>query len=74
MSGSNPSHAVHNERLKLRANALDRASTAFLAIGVLTPSISADAVSQPFVRLIAFACLAVVLHIAANWLLRGLRA
>jgi len=31
---------IHNERLKLRANALDRASTACLAIGFLSPMVA----------------------------------
>jgi hypothetical protein len=31
---------VYNERIKLAANALDRASTACLAIGVLGPAVS----------------------------------
>jgi hypothetical protein len=30
---------VQNERIKLRANALDRASTACLAVGVLGPAV-----------------------------------
>jgi hypothetical protein len=30
---------IHNERIKLAANALDRASTACLAIGVLGPTV-----------------------------------
>jgi hypothetical protein len=29
--------SVHDERIKLRANALDRLSTAFLTVGVVTP-------------------------------------
>jgi hypothetical protein len=31
---------IHNERIKLRANALDRASTACLAVGVLGPTVA----------------------------------
>jgi hypothetical protein len=31
---------IHNERLKLRANALDRASTACLAVGFLGPVVA----------------------------------
>lgn len=35
-----PSAVVHNERTKLLANALDRASTACFAIGALAPTVA----------------------------------
>ncbi|TNB47826.1 hypothetical protein FF124_09535 [Martelella lutilitoris] len=34
-------HTIHNERIKLLANALDRASTASIAAGLIVSSVSA---------------------------------
>ncbi|QQM31759.1 hypothetical protein JET14_06220 [Martelella lutilitoris] len=34
-------HTIHNERIELLANALDRASTASIAAGLIVPSVSA---------------------------------
>lgn len=36
-----PSNLIHNERVKLTANALDRASTACLTVGILGPTAAA---------------------------------
>jgi mannose/fructose/N-acetylgalactosamine-specific phosphotransferase system component IID len=62
---------VRNERLKLQAAALDRASTADLAIGILGP-LAGTGVSVPFV--LAWLTGALALHLAAYWVLGGLRA
>jgi hypothetical protein len=61
---------ISNERVKLLAQALDRASTAFLALGFVTPfALSGNA------GLVAFAWLAGagVLHVAAHLALGRLR-
>jgi hypothetical protein len=72
---------IHNERLKLLANALDRASTACLMIGIITPvagylyGLSRYSGGSGF--LIAVLCVwlvaAVGLHLAARRVLGGLR-
>jgi hypothetical protein len=78
-----PSDLVHNERTKLLANALDRASTAALAVGVLGPVVTATYGLAPpdrpvpLLALIAgtilWLVLAVSLHLFASWTLRKLR-
>lgn len=78
-----PSDLVHNERTKLLANALDRASTAALAVGVLGPIVTASyglgPSDRPFpllgliVGTILWMIVAVSLHIFARWTLRDLR-
>jgi membrane protein implicated in regulation of membrane protease activity len=73
------SAAIDNERTKLTANALDRASTACLAVGILAPLAT---LLQGLARLpgagiaVSFTgwlAAAVVLHIGARRALRGLR-
>ena len=71
---------IHNEQTKLLANALDRASTACLTVGVLAPiaaalyaasgvfTMSAIVIASPLVWIFA----AVVLHMSARRILRSL--
>ncbi len=76
-------NAIDNERTKLLANALDRASTACFTIGILTPSAgyfynvanvrgSMDA-SALFVGLSSWLFAVIVLHCLARRLLKGLK-
>lgn len=77
------SDLVHNERTKLLANALDRASTAALAVGVLGPIVgftfgdTATAATLPLSTLalstILWLAIAFVLHLAARTALGRLR-
>jgi hypothetical protein len=67
------------EQIKLGANALDRASTACIAAGVLTPLANvlygAGASASElilFSATVAYLITAVVLHHTALWLLEGL--
>lgn len=72
---------AHNERIKLSAAALDRASTACFAVGALAPLVgsyaapSGNHVSVFWVVLMALAwsLAAVALHFLARRVLRGLR-
>ena len=72
---------VHNEQTKLLANALDRASTACLTIGILAPIAAAIySVSSAFAfdtRIVlggfVWSFMAVVLHRSARRVLRRLR-
>lgn len=71
---------IHNERTKLLANALDRASTACLTVGVFAPiaaalySInSAVSVTLFLIGAVVWIFSAVVLHISARHVLRNLR-
>lgn len=74
------SKLVWNERTKLLANALDRASTACLAVGILTPlgsSLLGLEAARPTAggHLLSFAAwtvTAVMLHLAARCLLGDL--
>ena len=71
---------IHNEQTKLLANALDRASTACLTVGVLAPiaaalyaasgvfTMSVIVIAGPLVWIFA----AVVLHMSARRILRRL--
>lgn len=78
-----PSDLVHNERTKLLANALDRASTAALAVGVLGPVATATYGLGPadrplpllglIVGTILWLAVAILLHMFARWTLRDLR-
>ena len=69
---------VHNERTKLLANALDRASTACFAIGALAPTVAAygGTASGPILGVIvtAFGWILVAfgLHFGARRVLKGL--
>lgn len=72
---------VHNERLKLLANALDRASTACLTVGFLAPVAAAyygPAASLPSALILVTGCAtwigaAFSLHYGASGVLKGLR-
>lgn len=67
------SKLIHNERAKLRANAIDRVSTAFFVVGVLTLIIGPAPATAPLIApLIWFVC-GVVLHFGAQGALRSLR-
>lgn len=78
-----PSDLVHNERTKLLANALDRASTAALAVGVLGPVVTAayglGPADRPLPLLflvagtILWLAVSVSRHLFASWTLRKLR-
>ncbi|NSY12472.1 hypothetical protein G6L14_10645 [Agrobacterium vitis] len=48
--------AIHNERTKLRANALDRLSTAFIAVGVLGQALSLNPANGPGLKLFSMGC------------------
>jgi hypothetical protein len=70
---------IENEHTKLAANALDRASTACLAIGIFAPV--AAVLQSDALRLSAGLALslagwfvaAIVLHISARYMLKGLK-
>ena len=67
---------VHNERTKLLANALDRASTACLAVGVLGQALDLSPTSQLLANLLSPAgwiCAAIGLHLLARRILGRLR-
>jgi small-conductance mechanosensitive channel len=68
---------VNNERRKLMANALDRLSTAFVAVGVLSQifSLSSAAVSIGAITVMAGWILgAIILHLMAHRILGGMKA
>ena len=79
-----PSNTVHNEQLKLLAGWLDRASTACLTVGVLTPTVAylfnlGDArtklnLHEMLLLVVVFLAVSMVLHSVARGLLRGLRS
>jgi hypothetical protein len=81
VAGARRRIAVLNERTKLRANALDRLSTAAVTVGVIAPLAAAfwgpGQGSRPLTFYLAavyvFALLAAALHLIAMRLLRGLR-
>jgi hypothetical protein len=67
------------EQIKLQANALDRASTACLAVGLLTPIGNllysenvASAGWRLFLSTVIYLGLALILHRIAFWTLKGL--
>ena len=71
--------AMDNERTKLAANALDRASTASLAVGIIAP-FAALLQGQPPIPLLGVAvsfvgwlAAAIVLHLGARRVLGGLK-
>ncbi len=71
---------VQNERAKLRANALDRLSTASVAAGFIAPVASVSnagfvsGISIPIVvSTVAWIFTALILHLAAQFSLRKLR-
>lgn len=74
-------HVIHNERTKLLADALDRASTACVTVGVFAPSAAAlySATGALFsTRIYALGAMswlftAVVLHMSARYTLRRLQ-
>ncbi len=72
---------IHNERTKLLANGIDRASTACLAVGVLGPAVATlygnGGIEVPHL-IIGFGTLswlaaASVLHLLARWVLGSVR-
>ena len=75
--------AVHNERTKLLANALDRASTTCFTVGIVTPAAgylynvagfrSAVGLGVLAAGLVGWLVAAVFLHLAARRALGGLR-
>lgn len=68
---------VANERRKLLANALDRLSTAFLAIGVVGQILSLTPTSATILNVYVMAGWisgAVILHLIARRVLGGLKA
>ena len=67
---------IHNEKTKLLANALDRASTACVAVGVLGQAFSLPPAVSPWLGLISgigWLLIALALHLAARRVLGGLR-
>jgi hypothetical protein len=67
---------IHNERVKLLANALDRASTACLAIGVLGQALTLPPTGQLWISLVspvAWIFAAIVLHLIARRVLGRLK-
>lgn len=70
---------VDNERTKLLASALDRASTACLTVGVLAPIAAAfytsagPPIGPLLIGVFAWMSAAGILHWAARWVLRTLR-
>jgi hypothetical protein len=78
---SAPVSMIWNERTRLLANALDRASTACLTVGVLAPAASAltssAILSVPLPKVVAGASIwmltAVTLHLSARKVLRRLK-
>jgi hypothetical protein len=72
---------IHNERTKLLANALDRASTACVTVGVLAPvaaalyapSGSVVPIRALLLGAVAWIFAAAVLHMAARYILSRLK-
>lgn len=67
---------IHNEKTKLMANAIDRASTACVAVGVLGQALSLPPASSPWLSLISgtgWLLIAFALHLAARRVLGGLQ-
>jgi hypothetical protein len=73
-------HLVHNERAKLIANALDRASTGCFATGLIVP-VGATMLGQPLAVsldtfVVSFACwifVGIILHIEAQRVINTMR-
>ena len=82
MSGT-AAATVHNERTKLLANALDRASTTCFTVGIVTPGAgylynvsgfrSAVGLGVLVAGLVGWFVAAIFLHLAARRVLGGLR-
>ena len=69
---------IHNERTKLLASNLDRASTAAIAAGFIAPGTSLATTGPtvtPFLVLstVVWILAAIVLHYLGRWVLGGLR-
>jgi VIT1/CCC1 family predicted Fe2+/Mn2+ transporter len=72
---------IRNERTKLTAGALNTAATSCFAIGVLTPIAAAFYGAAPaslplrvvVVGVVSWFAAACVLHLAARWVLGGLK-
>jgi hypothetical protein len=73
------SAVIDNERTKLAANALDRASTACLAVGILAPlvalfqSLASPPLAGVAVSFAGWLAAAIMLHFAARRMLGGLK-
>lgn len=67
---------IHNERTKLLANALDRASTAFIAVGVLGQALSLAPINgwTRLLSAVSWIIGAVALHLAARHVLGRLKS
>lgn len=67
---------IHNERTKLLANALDRASTAPLAVGFIAPVVGAGISTNwgAVVGTVIWLSAALALHLMARHVLGGLKA
>lgn len=64
---------IANERTKLFANALDRASTACVAVGLFTPIVTGNTVTAASVfGFMAWILAALVLHLLAHYVLGDL--
>jgi hypothetical protein len=57
---------IHNERIKLRANAFDRLSTACLAVGVLGQVLSLNPAAALLSKVFSMACW-ILFAIALHW-------
>jgi hypothetical protein len=71
-------NTIHNERTKLLANALDRASTASLAVGFIAPVVSIGNGQTPSLAFLVISVgvwflIAMALHMIARRVLGGLR-
>ena len=66
---------IHNERIKLLASAIDRASTACIVVGLLTPLVSGSIVADWYTvaSVGVWLSMALILHWAANRILGRLK-
>lgn len=70
---------IHNERVKLVANALDRASTGAIATGIFVPTAAAVFGQSPvtwdylLVAIIFWGVIGVILHVEARRVIAAIR-
>ena len=64
---------IHNERVKLTANALDRASTGCLIAGLVAPTVTIGVSFLASISTGVWLFAAAVLHLSARHVLGGLR-
>ena len=64
---------VHNERIKLLANSLDRASTGCLAAGLIGPTAAIGVSLLASISTAVWLFAAFALHLSARYVLGGLR-